>query len=321
MMSGKRLPYDAEVEYLAATGTQWIDTGITAKQSLKIRAVFETNSTTSYFAYGVRAENSTISCATGNGTTLGYVRWGTTALASAVPSGLVDISQDSSGIIANGTTYSYDATQTVVEQSGYTMVVFAGRNSATTVTANMVGKFYSFEIWDNNSLVRDLIPVRKGSVGYLYDRVTRKLFGNAGSGDFEVGPDVHQYAVRAYGDYYGEMFASPRTIGYLANEEVQLGVYGDTNFIAYDPTLNSLEFVFTDAEAKAKYGERQIVTVTRWVDDGSVVDSWNNSDLYVDTHRNDPDIPSPDPLMLSIGDVPNYNLCLLVKIEDTRRTP
>ena len=190
LMGGKRLPYDAEVEYLESTGTQWIDTGVNAKQSLKIRAVFESSATPSHFVYGVRAGDSTITCAAGAGTSLGYARWGTSAHASVVPSGLVDITQDSSGVIVNGTSSSYSATQTVVEQSGYTMVVFAGRDSATTVTNNMVGKFYSCKICDNGVLVRDYIPVRKGTVGYLYDRVSGKLFGNAGTGDFVLGPDV-----------------------------------------------------------------------------------------------------------------------------------
>lgn len=53
----------------------------------------------------------------------------------------------------------------------------------------MPNKVYSFKIWQNGTLVRDYIPVRKGTVGYLYDRVTHKLFGNAGTGDFVIGPD------------------------------------------------------------------------------------------------------------------------------------
>ena len=44
-------------------------------------------------------------------------------------------------------------------------------------------------IYSNGVLVRDFIPVRKGTVGYLYDRVSGKLFGNAGSGDFVLGQD------------------------------------------------------------------------------------------------------------------------------------
>ena len=128
----------------------------------------------------------------------------------------------------------------------------------------------------------------------------------------------YRYAVVAYGHYYDGMFATPRTIGYLTNEDVQLGVYGSTNQIAYNSTLATLDFVFTNAEAKAVYGERQTVAVTRVGAGGRIVSSWDNPDFYVDTHRSDPKIPSADPLMLSIGDVPDYNLCLLVKIEDTR---
>lgn len=36
----------------------------------------------------------------------------------------------------------------------------------------------------------DLIPVRCGTVGYMYDRVSGQLFGNDGTGDFIVGSDV-----------------------------------------------------------------------------------------------------------------------------------
>ena len=128
----------------------------------------------------------------------------------------------------------------------------------------------------------------------------------------------YRYAVVAYGHYYNGMFPSPRKIGYLTNEDVQLGVYGSTAHIAYNSTLDTLEFVFTDADAKAAYGERQTVSVIRDGAGGKIVSSWKSSDFYVDTHRNDTQIPSADPLMLSIGDFPSYNLCLLVKIEDTK---
>ena len=43
------------------------------------------------------------------------------------------------------------------------------------------------------ALERDFIPVRVGSganaVGYMYDRVSGQLFGNAGTGAFVIGPD------------------------------------------------------------------------------------------------------------------------------------
>ena len=46
----------------------------------------------------------------------------------------------------------------------------------------------------NGVVVRDFIPVCVGSgasaVGYMYDCVTKRLFGNNGTGAFTIGPDV-----------------------------------------------------------------------------------------------------------------------------------
>jgi hypothetical protein len=38
-------------------------------------------------------------------------------------------------------------------------------------------------------MLRDFIPVRKGTTGYMYDKVSGQLFGNSGSGNFILGPD------------------------------------------------------------------------------------------------------------------------------------
>jgi hypothetical protein len=35
----------------------------------------------------------------------------------------------------------------------------------------------------------DLIPVRIGNVGYMYDKVSGQLFENQGTGNFILGPD------------------------------------------------------------------------------------------------------------------------------------
>lgn len=34
------------------------------------------------------------------------------------------------------------------------------------------------------------LPYDVGTVGYMYDRVSGQLFGNAGTGDFILGPDI-----------------------------------------------------------------------------------------------------------------------------------
>lgn len=53
-----------------------------------------------------------------------------------------------------------------------------------------VGTYYAFKISSGGVVTHDLIPVRRGNVGYMYDRTTNKLFGNSGTGDFVLGPDV-----------------------------------------------------------------------------------------------------------------------------------
>lgn len=50
-------------------------------------------------------------------------------------------------------------------------------------------RIYSCQIYENNILLFDLIPVKKDGVGYLYNKVTRQLLSNSGSGDFILGPD------------------------------------------------------------------------------------------------------------------------------------
>ena len=65
-----------------------------------------------------------------------------------------------------------------------------GRSIDGTIGSIFVGRIYSAQITDNTILARDLIPVRVGQVGYMYDRVSKKLFGNAGTGAFVLGPDV-----------------------------------------------------------------------------------------------------------------------------------
>lgn len=42
----------------------------------------------------------------------------------------------------------------------------------------------------NGVRIYDMIAVRIGTVGYMYDRVSGELFGNVGSGTFILGPDI-----------------------------------------------------------------------------------------------------------------------------------
>ena len=73
------------------------------------------------------------------------------------------------------------------------MGLFATKYGASDFREITASKVYSLKMWQGGTLVRDIAPVRVGSgssaVGYLYDRVSGELFGNAGMGAFVLGPD------------------------------------------------------------------------------------------------------------------------------------
>ena len=72
----------------------------------------------------------------------------------------------------------------------YPYFLFASNSAGTPFYATSYLRIRYFKLWDrNDNLVRDMIPVRVGVTGYMYDRVTQKMFGNQGTGQFIIGPD------------------------------------------------------------------------------------------------------------------------------------
>ena len=65
--------------------------------------------------------------------------------------------------------------------------LFSGRDSSFV---GFVGRIYYFKATYNNQLVLDLVPVRKGNVGMMYDKVTGAVYKNTSTGTFIVGPDI-----------------------------------------------------------------------------------------------------------------------------------
>ena len=63
-------------------------------------------------------------------------------------------------------------------------------NQVPSANWYMKGRINRYSVTRDGAKILDFIPVRKGTVGYLYDRVSGALFGNAGTGDFVLGPDV-----------------------------------------------------------------------------------------------------------------------------------
>ena len=81
---------------------------------------------------------------------------------------------------------------TIPRYSAATLTILATHNKKdnTIQDTGLKCKIFNCKIGNGNILVRDLIPVRVGTVGYMYDNVSGQLFANTGSGNFILGPDL-----------------------------------------------------------------------------------------------------------------------------------
>ena len=70
-----------------------------------------------------------------------------------------------------------------------TISVFSYHSTTTYSESQIKMRLYRLTFSRNSVVLRDLIPVRVGQVGYLYDKVSGQLFGYIGESDFILGPD------------------------------------------------------------------------------------------------------------------------------------
>lgn len=167
---GKKLPYDAEIEYLQSTGTQWIDTGYRSNNVDSFEIIIVTNGT-----FGYMGSDGNIQVDLRVSKELGKRTMMVTHSKNTGPKTYV-----------NGSLAKSDDFHTY---NGYIIALFALGTSSSAVGFYTSAAVYSAQLIINNTLVRDFIPVRVGQVGYMYDKVSKQLFGNAGTGEFILGPD------------------------------------------------------------------------------------------------------------------------------------
>lgn len=186
MGSEEKLPYDAEVLYLECTGTQYIITNFVPNQD-NVRVVADAEKTVA------GGDNMLVYVPNANGYYFNLNWYSTTAyfrfrgdsktISAAVGRHLFEL----------GSTSKVDSSSVSV---GYTEITLVGNTTAmwigrTAGGSYFKGKIYSVQAYYGDTLVLDLIPVRIGQVGYLYDKISGELFGNAGTGNFTLGHDIN----------------------------------------------------------------------------------------------------------------------------------
>lgn len=186
LMGGAKLPYDAEVEYIESTGTQYIISDLTYFPDFELDVQLRSNITTYGVLNGSKSDDTTF-WYVGNtkNSPCWYLFDNNQHIETLInPTTRCKMTFRSGVFTANGSIIETGITNPF-EQC--VLCLFARYYSTPKVWAAMLYSFKAFDV--NGELVQDLIPVRVGELGYLYDRVSGKLFGNAGTGAFVIGPD------------------------------------------------------------------------------------------------------------------------------------
>ena len=200
--------YDAEVEYLESTGTQYIDTGVVQSSldfELNLKFRWTGNSTSSFETFVGYIVSNTPRCSFNKYNSKWMFGTNATRTTSIVADNIehdIAIVCSSSDNIEHLYIDSVEVMSGTVSSIssilGNTLPFFLfARNGNGTVgnkaTAQMMQFGYKQFTDSSHSVVSfesDFIPVRCGTTGYMYNRVSGQLFGNAGTGDFIVGADV-----------------------------------------------------------------------------------------------------------------------------------
>lgn len=191
LLMEKRLPYDAEVEYLQSSETQYIDTGIIPTSITGIQVVaMKYNINADTYICGLRDTTGNTRWCIGNQAYWGYGTYGgqrnvpadikTTFQLNFLDSG--EFSVDGYGSTSTLPTLSFTPTNNIR---------LFGSAGVSASYSKWRGKIYGVKISQGTNIVMELVPVRVGTTGYMYDKVSGQLFGNDGTGDFILGNDIN----------------------------------------------------------------------------------------------------------------------------------
>ena len=197
--SGKALPYDAEVECLESSGTQWIDTRANANSNLSVEIKMANVGTPwanvnpigailaePRYRHHINFSPYDVTYYFGKNDSCGIQSYYMPADAEIFTFKVDAISKKFTLGTVLGT-FPNDTFDT-----GLSYWLF-GRNGTMPPYLGSL-RIYSAKLWDGNILARDFIFVcftneRGETEGAMYDRVSGHLYLNAGTGAFVIGPD------------------------------------------------------------------------------------------------------------------------------------
>ena len=271
--------YDTEIEYLGrnANTKAYIDTGISLYQSGKWIVDIKSSSTTGMerFLGGAASSSSTDfwnMLAFGNtGTamypyTYGGYNWQDANVVTVNTTNrnilLYEFEPGNQKLYVNGILHKQSSKTSAAITSTKNIFLFMANESGSLTYNKRTILIYGVKLFNENTLVRDFIPVRVGQVGYMYDRVSRKLFGNKGTGSFILGKDI----------------VWTKTL----NTRIKNKYDTEENWTTLNPVLLSGESIYsvTDGKLKSKVGDGQTtynnLPFINDMDEAMIVRTWED---------------------------------------------
>jgi hypothetical protein len=193
-MRQRDIPYQ-QVEYLQSDSSAYIDTGIGGSDDLEIDCVFRyTKYTMNGAIYGNWIDDQT-----------NMVRLIVSNDATILSDYFNTLRNNLKIVAGMNTKYHYQSDYLRIQINSEeiirdyfpkgnlnnTNIALFNRSVANPNTSRDIGlQIYSFKISKSGEVLRDFVPVRVGVVGYMYDKVSKQLFENVGTGQFILGPNV-----------------------------------------------------------------------------------------------------------------------------------
>ena len=175
-----------ELTYIESTGTQYINTGIVPNNNTKVKYTFASaanDSDPARILWGSRTsgtyQTSTdqfyAGCTPNNNQCWYYSATQQNVLSSYIPN----------------KKYTFEVINTNATTAATQPIYLFGLNNIGTAAPNPDWRVYSFEVYDDSVLIRNLIPAKNSSgVVGMYDTVSGQFFTNSGSGSFLPGKEL-----------------------------------------------------------------------------------------------------------------------------------
>lgn len=219
------------VEYIESTGTQYIDTGFIPNQDTRVVCDVEWTPASSGSSYLFGAENASVSTSfsfAGNNGRYRIVYNNAETYFEMSYSGILNIDMNKNVLEVNGTQLASGTYATFAPS--YTMYICCVNRKGSPYGLHS-SKIYSCKIYDNDVLVRDYIPVRdEKGVACLYDKVEKKFYYNAGTGEFTAPTKSHTVVeyIKSTGTQYIDTLFKPK---HNSRVVMDLSDAGESSFI------------------------------------------------------------------------------------------